>query len=287
MRPTARIGLAAAGAALLLLAAGGGWLGWSLLRSARAAPLVLVVADPLSRELACACVPGFGQRDYRRLARHLQGALRRPVAVEFTDDVAASLRRLFGGAAFIGVGERSTAAAAPGRAGRSLRPVGGLTGLGGWATVAAVFVARREDAAARLADLAGRRIYVGLAEADAAQRTLQGALAAAALEPAPQLVARGADAKVGLDVLDSGATPPPVAVLPEYVLRLLEGCGSITPGSLKVIGRTAPQPFITVFVGETAAPEAVARLRQALLDLDAPLRQALESSEGVRELDDA
>lgn len=287
MRSAARLGLAAAGAALLLLIAAGGWLGWTLLRAARAEPLTLLVADPLSRELACACVPGFGQRDYRRLARHLQGTLRRPVAVEFTDDVADSLGRLPAGAEILVVGERSTTAAAATRSGRSLRPVAELTGLDGATTVAAVFTARRDDPAAGVADLAGRTIFVGLAEADAAQGALKSALDAAALQPVPQLVARGAGAKVGLDVLDSTATPPPVAVMPEYVLRLLEGCGSITPGSLKVIGRTAPQPFITVFVGEATEPEPAARLRQALLDLDAPLRQALESSEGFRALDGA
>ena len=31
-------------------------------------PIVLIVMDPLSKELACACVEGFGQRDYRKLA---------------------------------------------------------------------------------------------------------------------------------------------------------------------------------------------------------------------------
>ncbi|MFN0067872.1 MAG: PQQ-binding-like beta-propeller repeat protein [Limisphaerales bacterium] len=287
MRPAVRIGLVAAGAALLLLAVAGGWLGWTLLRATRAEPVVLLVADPLSRELACACVPGFGQRDYRRLARHLQGALRRPVTVEFSDDVADSLGRLSAGADFVIVGERSTTAAAAARAGRSLRPLAVLTGLDGTSTVTAVFAARRDDPAGGIGDLAGRTILVGLAESDAAQAALRSALDAAALQPAPQLVVRGAETKVGLDVLDSAATPPPVAVMPEHVLRLLEGCGSITPGSLKVIGRTAPQPFITVFVGATTESQQVARLRQALRDLDAPLRQALESSEGFRALDGA
>ena len=31
-------------------------------------PVVLVVLDPLAKELACACVKGYGQRDYRKLA---------------------------------------------------------------------------------------------------------------------------------------------------------------------------------------------------------------------------
>jgi hypothetical protein len=31
----------------------------------------LIVLDPLSKELACACVKGYGQRDYRKLASRL------------------------------------------------------------------------------------------------------------------------------------------------------------------------------------------------------------------------
>ena len=46
-----------------------GWLGVCGVFGAPAKPLpdpvVLVVMDPLAKELACACVKGHGQRDYR------------------------------------------------------------------------------------------------------------------------------------------------------------------------------------------------------------------------------
>src|SRR6478752_9454058 len=35
-------------------------------------PLLFVVMDPLAKELACACVEGYGQRDYRKLAALLE-----------------------------------------------------------------------------------------------------------------------------------------------------------------------------------------------------------------------
>src|SRR5687768_14342824 len=54
-------------------------------------PIVLVVMDPLASELACACVEGFGQRNYRKLAAYLQAALGRAVAVEFSDDLAETM----------------------------------------------------------------------------------------------------------------------------------------------------------------------------------------------------
>ena len=44
-------------------------------------PILFVVMDPLARELACACVKGYGQRDYRKLAAHLETALKQQVAI--------------------------------------------------------------------------------------------------------------------------------------------------------------------------------------------------------------
>src|SRR4051794_21628782 len=46
-------------------------------------PILLVVMDPLAKELACACVKGHGQRDYRKLAARLETALKQRVSIEF------------------------------------------------------------------------------------------------------------------------------------------------------------------------------------------------------------
>src|SRR3954467_3868288 len=54
-------------------------------------PIRFIVMDPLSKELACACVKGYGQRDYRKLAARLEKALKQPVKIEFSDDLAESL----------------------------------------------------------------------------------------------------------------------------------------------------------------------------------------------------
>ena len=70
-------------------------------------PLTLVVMDPLAKELACACVEGFGQRDYRKLAAHLQAGLGREVAVEFSDDLSETLDFVGEGRDVIIVGERA------------------------------------------------------------------------------------------------------------------------------------------------------------------------------------
>ena len=54
-------------------------------------PLALIVMDPLARELACACVKGYAQRDYGQLAALLEKELRQPVLIDFSDNLADSM----------------------------------------------------------------------------------------------------------------------------------------------------------------------------------------------------
>ncbi len=257
---------------------------------ARAAePLLLVVMDPLARELACACVPGYGQRDYRKLATRLQTALKQPVSVEFSDDLGDSLNFAASRERVIVVGDRALVTHAARQAGWPARPVCELTDREGRATAAALFVARKEDTARELQDLAGRQVLVGLAEADARLTAARAALEALALNPPPRFEPRGSSTEAALDVLDSAATPPPVAVIPEYTLPLLEGCGSIARGDLRVLGRSAPTPFITVFFSAELPAHLATRVEKALLDLakDARLLRDLESKSGFRPLTSA
>jgi outer membrane protein assembly factor BamB/ABC-type phosphate/phosphonate transport system substrate-binding protein len=254
---------------------------------ARAAePLLLVVMDPLAKELACACVPGYGQRDYRKLAARLQVALKHPMSVEFSDDLADSLAFAASRERVLVIGDRALVAHAARLANWPARPVCELTDREGRTSAAALFVARKDDPARELKDLAGRRVLVGLAEADARHAAARAALAALALEPPPRLETRGPGNEAALDVLDSTAAPPPVAVIPEYALPLLEGCGSISPGDLRVLGRSAPTPFITVFFSTGLAADLAARAEKALLDLkkDTRLLRDLESKSGFQPL---
>ena len=61
------------GTIMLALALGAGGVFGKPPKSA-AETITLVVMDPLSKELACACVKGYGQRDYRKLAARLEKA---------------------------------------------------------------------------------------------------------------------------------------------------------------------------------------------------------------------
>src|ERR1043165_1457238 len=77
-------------------------------------PITFVVTDPLAKELACACVKGFGQRDYRKLATRIEKAVKQQISIEFSDDLAETLASNDGQVAarreVIVVGDRSLVA---------------------------------------------------------------------------------------------------------------------------------------------------------------------------------
>jgi outer membrane protein assembly factor BamB len=250
----------------------------------RPEPIVLVVMDPLSKELACACVEGFGQRDYRKLAAYLQAGLKRDVAIEFSDDLAETLSVVGQKREVIVVGDQSLVMHGAQQAQLKARLVCELSGIDGSTTDTALFVARANDPAKDLKDIGGRKVFVALAEGDEKHTATLAALKNADLKPPAEPQRRPAGTDAALDVLDSSTTPLPVAVIPSYVLRLLEGCGSVTKGDLKVIGSTTPVPFITVFLSDNIAAETQAAIRDRLLSVksDPQLLKQMESRDGFK-----
>ena len=57
-------------------------------------PIVLVAMDPLAKELACACVRGYAQRDYHQLAAHIGKQIGQRVVVKFSDDLTNAITEL-------------------------------------------------------------------------------------------------------------------------------------------------------------------------------------------------
>src|SRR6185503_1999316 len=97
-------------------------------------PVLLVVMDPLARELACACVKGFGQRDYRKLVARLEAALSQRISIEFSDDLAGSIAQAGPGQEVIIIGDQSVVTHGAKQAGLKCHPVCQLTGLDGETT---------------------------------------------------------------------------------------------------------------------------------------------------------
>jgi outer membrane protein assembly factor BamB/ABC-type phosphate/phosphonate transport system substrate-binding protein len=249
---------------------------------ADAPPLTMVVMDPLAKELACACVKGFAQRDYHKLAAVLERGTGQAVHVEFSDSLVDSLKKFRANPDLVVVGKSSVVECDAKDAGWKCRAVARLTGVDGSSTLTGLFVVKAADPAKGLKDLSGRRVFFGKPNAAEKNAAAMAALRAAGVDPPDPPETRGTCNEAALDLLDNDASPAPAAVISSYALSLLEGCGSMGKGDLKVIGKTSPVPFVTVFLPVAmAAPK-----QQKILDLllavktDAGLLKALESKAG-------
>jgi len=152
----------------------------------------------------------------------LQTALKQRVTIEFSDDLAESIVGATPGREVIVVGDRSLVAHGANKARLKAHPLCELTDSDGSTSLTASFVARSDDPAKELKDVAGRKLFSGLNEADEKYAAGLAALRDAGVEPATEKRRNYTDA--ALDVLDSTSSPPPVAIIPSYAVRLLEGC---------------------------------------------------------------
>ncbi|HEX7862971.1 MAG TPA: PQQ-binding-like beta-propeller repeat protein [Verrucomicrobiae bacterium] len=248
-----------------------------------ARPLTLIVMDPLSRELNCVCVKGNGQRDYRKLSARLAAALKEKVNIEFSDDLADTLSLIGGNKGeYLIIGDRSIIAHAAEKAGLKCKPLCALSDRDGKTTLAATFLIRSDDPANELKDLGGRKLLFGFPEADEKVAAALASLKTAGVTAKPENHQSFNDA--ALDLLDSEASPLPVVVVPSYALSLLQGCGSVKPGNLKVLATTDGAPFITAFLSDHVAAEKREKILATLLETknDAALLEAIESKEGFK-----
>jgi outer membrane protein assembly factor BamB len=244
-------------------------------------PLTIVVMDPLALPLACDCVKGYAQRNYDLLGEFLGKRLQRKVKVVFAEDLAKALRRTDRRADLI-IGKNSLVKFDAAECKMPIRPLAMLTGQDGKTTLTGLFVVPTSDPAQRLADLKGYRILFG-PEASAEKH----AAARAALQKADVAVPAEIEVcdscnEAAMEALESKAVPGTAAVISSYAMALLEGCGIVDKGSLRVIGETEPLPFVTVFVAESVAPDVRDSILEALLAVrdQSALLEAMESKQG-------
>ncbi len=245
--------------------------------------LVLVVNDPLSSELACACVQGYAQRDYEKLAKHLSAKLGRPVKVHFAESLAGALTKKTDGKADIIIGKESVVAHDAKESKIAAVPVAALSGKDGKTTMTGLVVVAGKDAALSAADLKGYKVYFG--EAKAAEKH---AAPIALFKDLGVPVADKPDTcltcTVGATkVVDAGKNGEKVAaVISSYAKPLLEGCGTVQKGDLRVVGETDPVPFIVAFVNEKLPEATRTDIQKALLGIgaDKDLCTALETKDG-------
>lgn len=248
-----------------------------------APPLAMVVMDPLARDLACPCVGGYAQRDYRALATRLTRATGRRIEAVFADELGKGLRQAGPRPVALVIGKDSLVRSDAATNGLTVAPLCRLTDRDDRTTLTGLFVVRQADPARTLADLAGRRIYFGPADSDEKHAAAIAALAAAGVKAPERIETRAGCSEAGACVVEDPAAPGSAGVISSYALPLLEGCGSVPAGALRVVGETRPVPFITVFAATAhVSPPLLSRLQEALLEVraDAALLEKLESKQG-------
>lgn len=247
-------------------------------------PLIIVVMDPLAKPLSCPCVAGYAQRDYEKLGAALTSSLGREVKIVFNESLVAAQKKNELRYIDLVIGKQSVILHDAKTAGLSLKKVAMLTGKDGLTTQRGLVVVPTSDPAMKISDLADHRIYFGPKECDekhaAALRLLkqQGVAIPAKLETA---VACDEGAVNILELAAKGVHG--CAVISSYAKPLLEGCGQVPKGALRVIGETEEIPFIAAYMNGNLDQALQATLSQQLLKstaADVRLRIALETKRG-------
>ena len=238
----------------------------------------MLVMDPLSDQLACDCVAGYARRNYGKLAEFLGERWHRRVELVYAESFSSPR---VGAPARLELiaGKFSEVVADAARAGIRVRSVAMLTSKDGSMTQTGLFVVRQGDPARSVQDLKGHRLLLG--PEDAAEKH---SAAAATLEAfrLPVLGKPAVKASCSAAALAVAEKEADAAVVSSYAMPLLEGCGTIDKGTLRVVGKTDPVPFIGLFITERVGRQEEQDVAAALAEVrDHPaLLTALESRDG-------
>ncbi len=207
----------------------------------------MVVMDPLAAPLSCPCVEGYAQRKYEVLGKYLEQALGRPVRVTFAESLGKALAKEGCDHADLIIGKDSVVRSDSQKAGYKVMAVGLLTDQQGVTTQTGLIVVRNADLAQTVADLKGYRILFGPPDCDEKFKAPRAFLQQAGVEvlPASQTEISNACSDGACKIIDWGDREKAAAVISSYAAPLLEGCGTIKKGDLRVIGETPRVPFIT------------------------------------------
>jgi len=233
------------------------------IQNSQADEITLAVSDPLALPLACACVDGFAQRDYEKLGKFLEKELGVSVKVVFNGSIDGA-KRLAKGKLHLLVGKDSILRNDAKESKLPLRPIAALTNNEGVTTFHGLFVVPTEAQAKKIADLGLYAIYFGEDYSAVKYEAAIEALQKAGIK-VPDVAKRKTIPTCTEAVFATQeSTKPAVAVICNYALALLEGCKTIEPGSLRVVGKTGERPFIRVFATENVSSEMEKKVLAAL-----------------------
>lgn len=249
--------------------------------------LAVLVMDPLSKDLACDCVKGYAQRNYRVLAAHLQQRLGAEVTVSHAETLAAALKDMPQAPAII-IGKQSVVMSEAAKNKLGFVPVARLTGKDGSASQQGLIVVRHDSPLKTIADLKGVRIIFGPADCDEKNAAILATLKQNGVTPPATLETAKSCSAAAEILMKLPAGEKAAGVISSYAEPLLSGCGTIKKGDLVVIAKTADVPFITAFASAKLTAERRKAITEALLDTggDPELLQVMESLLGFIGMDE-
>jgi ABC-type phosphate/phosphonate transport system substrate-binding protein len=253
--------------------------------------LTLIVMDPLSAKLACDCVQGYAQRDYEKVGYYLSTRMGRPVHVVFGETLSEALEESKGKFDLV-IGKHSVVVAGAKEHRLQLEPTFRLKDRNDSVEQSGLFVVRAKNKAKSVDDLEGYRILFGPAACDEKYAAPRALLEEHGIElpdapPSEDICSScSVAAKMLMEVSDEAKI---AGVISSYAQPLLEGCGNIQKGDLRVIGESKPVPFVSVFFNRQMPNADQERLIKAFEDveLNADLLTALETETGFARWEEA
>ncbi|MEM1068392.1 MAG: PhnD/SsuA/transferrin family substrate-binding protein [Planctomycetota bacterium] len=241
----------------------------------------MIVMDPLAAPLSCPCVEGYAQRKYEVLAEHLEKSIGRPVTLTFNESLELALKKT-GGRVDIVIGKDSVVRADAKTVNRDLKLFGRLSDQQGSTDQYGMIVVNRDDPAKVVKDLDGYTIIFGPNEADEKHAAPLKLLKKAGIAIPKTLTIDLACSDGACKVIDLGPESKTAAVISSYAQPLLEGCGTIKKGDLRVVAKTAPVPFISAFASSDLDDGVRQEIQEVILGLstEPEVLQAIESLVG-------
>jgi len=252
-------------------------------KEANPQPLHVLVADTSAVELDCSCAPGAPRRQYERLRLVLQSAIGRPVQFEYIadslfDEMPEADARLVRSSELM-IGKHSAINYAASKINQPVRWIASLTQTDGRYEFTGIFVARADGPIAKIGDLQGHKVSLGMPfhaeKHDAALAALRRENASPA-EVRNVLLCRDA-------VADVVAGRSDAAVISDYSQGLLQTPEVARGVKLAVIGKTDEVPYIAVFANDWVRQREVDIIRRFLTEqagTNPELLRALQSGTG-------
>jgi len=243
----------------------------------------MVVMDPLSAPLACDCVQGYAQRKYERLGSYLSQKTKLPVRVVWAESLTKAKKDLNGKVDLV-IGKHSVVQSEAKKNKLEMDVIAQLTGSDGKVTQTGLVVVRRNDPAITASDLLNYRIFFGPEDCDEKHSAPIEFIKAMGGDVPKEIETAEACSAAATQLLELENDVKAAAIISSYAQPLLEGCGTIKKGDLRVIGESKEVHFITAHISRALSDKETELLTNALMNIsdNDELLLALESKSGFQ-----